>query len=312
MSKHAHSLPVGTHLENYVIERVLGVGGFSVVYLAGDQASKLKVVIKEYMPKRLATRGAHGTVTPRTKQDADLFVQGRRLFLQEATALAKLRHPNIVHVFNFFQAHDTVYLVMAYEEGVNLGTYVQTHNGSLSERLIRTVFPGLLKALQVLHSKGLLHLDIKPNNIHLCQGGRPLLLDFGAVHQRRLSRKHQQHQVVTPGFSPIEQYKPSGYMGPWTDIYAIGATMRTCIEGKQPPAAIERLEKDALVPAATAFKRRYSKSLLEAIDWAMEVDPLLRPQSVDELLAALEAEEASKETLLNQLSQNIGWLKSNL
>lgn len=119
------------------------------------------------------------------------------------------------------------------------------------------------------------------------------MLDFGAAHEMMHTRQFQSNQVVTPGFSPIEQLDPAGYIGPWTDIYALGATMRACIEGTSPPPSPERREKDTLRPAASAFKKRYSAQLLKAIDWAMAVDPMDRPQEVDELLAHLPVDKAT-------------------
>jgi serine/threonine protein kinase len=157
------------------------------------------------------------------------------------------------------------------------------------------VFLPLLDGLQMIHSKGLLHLDIKPSNIHLRTGANPLLLDFGAVHEMMQTRQFQPNQVITPGFSPIEQLDPGGYVGPWTDIYAIGATMRACIEGVSPPHAPERRERDTMKPAASQFKKQYSNYLLEAVDWAMEVDPLLRPQSVDKLVEAINGNPPKKQ-----------------
>jgi serine/threonine protein kinase len=145
----------------------------------------------------------------------------------------------------------------------------------------------VLDALNLIHSRGQLHLDIKPSNIHLRPGGNPLLLDFGAVHQFATTRSQQPSQVVTPGFSPLEQYYASGYVGPWSDVYAIGASMRACLDGKPPPSAIERHARDTLKPAVGLYRRRYPSYLLEAVDWAMEVDPLLRPQNAGALLAVL-------------------------
>jgi serine/threonine protein kinase len=166
----------------------------------------------------------------------------------------------------------------------------------LSEKFIRTIFPPLLEGLRLVHTCGLLHLDIKPANIHIRPGGSPFLFDFGAVHKVANSRQYQMRQVVTPGFSPIEQHTRGGYVGPWTDIYAIGATMRACIEGKSPPSSLQRQEKDTMKPVQTLFKRRYTVHLLQAVDWAMELDPLLRPQSVEEFMIAINAgsEEANK------------------
>lgn len=301
MSKSSNSLEKGVTLDGYIIDSILGGGGFSIVYLAHDQTGK-RVVIKEYMPNKLASRGENNEIKPTSDSNIERFAHGRRLFFQEAGTLINLKHPNIVNVINFFRANGTVYMVMDYEEGVNLQSYIKKHKGNLSEILLGRVFIPLLDGLHLIHSSGLLHLDIKPGNIHLCHGGNPLLLDFGAVHEMMHSRQFQPNQVITPGFSPIEQLDPGGYVGPWTDIYAIGATMRACIEGTPPPPSTKRREKDTMRPAVNAFKKKYSHELLEAIDWAMEVDPMIRPQKVEQLLETFKAiktmtqNSVSKET----------------
>lgn len=316
MARITRNLPVGTTLDAYVVEKILGGGGFGIVYLAREPKTRQRVVIKEYMPQKLAQRLPNHEVAPLDDQSREVFNQGRKLFINEAAALAKLKHPNIVDVVNFFQANGTVYMTMIYESGTNLQQYIKEHGGNLSEVFIRTVFPQLLEGLRAMHELGLLHLDIKPGNVHLRPGGRPLLLDFGAVHTMNLTRRHQTRQVVTPGFSPIEQYDFGGYVGPWTDIYALGATMRSCIEGGAPPAAVDRRDKDPMRPAREAYKKRYSALLLEAIDWAMEVDPLLRPQSVDDLLTRLAVEADApidlpqEDKLLDKLVNNLPWKRS--
>lgn len=301
MTNPANALPAGTRVDEFVIERVLGGGGFSIVYLAASARTSRSVVIKEYMPISIATRDESMSVIPLAEQHTERFNHGRRLFFQEASTLTTLKHPNIVNVINFFRANGTVYMVMAYEEGVNMQAYIKKHKGNLSEPFIKAVFLPLLNGLQMIHSKGLLHLDIKPGNIHLRSGANPLLLDFGAVHEMMQSRQFQPNQVITPGFSPIEQLDPGGYVGPWTDIYAIGATMRACLEGASPPPSPQRREKDMMRPAASAFKKKYSSYLLEAVDWAMEVDPMLRPQSVDKLIEALSGKNQpqDKKTFFN-------------
>ncbi len=286
LKKQTHELPIGSQLDGYTIESVIGGGGFSVVYKARDKDG-YKVIIKEYMPSKLAVRNEDLEVVACDENHVERFAHGRRLFFQEASTLTGLKHPNIVNVINFFRANGTVYMVMVYEEGHNLQSYIQRHKGKLSETFIMTIFPALLNGLQQIHSHGLLHLDVKPGNIHLRSGANPLLLDFGAVHEMMHTRQFQPNQVVTPGFSPIEQLDPGGYVGPWTDIYALGATIRTCMAGTPPPQSIKRRERDTMRPAVNAFKKRYSQPLLEAIDWSMEVDPLLRPQNVEQLLDSL-------------------------
>jgi serine/threonine protein kinase len=290
MGKKLDSLKPGTELDGYKLEKTLGGGGFSVVYRARQVNNDRQVVIKEYFPNKLARRDRDGQVRAQNEDTEVRFARGRKLFFQEASTLATLKHTNIVDVFNFFQANGTVYMVMEYQEGQNLQHYLQRRRGGLSEKFLRTVFPALLDGLDLIHASDLLHLDIKPGNIHIQRGGQPLLLDFGAVHGFPQSRQEQPGQVISPGFSPIEQYDNRGYVGPWTDLYALGATMRACIEGRPPINARLRHEQDSLKPAQFAFRGRYADNLLRAIDWAMEVDPLLRPQSVAAFRAALTAE----------------------
>jgi serine/threonine protein kinase len=287
MRKKLDSLKPGTCLDGYRLEKTLGGGGFSLVYFARQLADDRPVVIKEYIPNKLAKRTRDGQVCARNTGTEARFNRGRKLFFQEASTLATLKHPNIVEVSNFFQANGTVYMVMIWQDGENLQSYLQSRQRGLSEKFLRTVFPPLLDGLERIHRQDLLHLDIKPGNVHIRRGGLPLLLDFGAVHGFPQSRQEQPGQIISPGFSPIEQYDNRGYVGPWTDLYALGATMRACIEGRPPLNANRRHERDTLKPARFAFRGRYADNLLRAIDWAMEVDPLLRPQTVAEFRTAL-------------------------
>ncbi len=275
-------LQPGTLLDCYKVKKMIGSGGFSLIYLAEDEDTRDEVAIKEYLPKRLGKRLGQESVSVIHADKKDSFHRGRRLFYQEAKVLATLDHPNIVNVRNCFLAHNTAYLVMDYEPGKNLGRYIKKRKGKLSTRFLLTVFPPLLDALELIHAEQHLHLDIKPSNIHLRPGGNPLLLDFGAVfHQSDAGQKKA--QVVTPGFSPPEQYLAAGNVGPWTDIYAIGASMRACIEGKPPPPAVERDAKDTLKPAVEVFSNSYPRYLLEAIDWAMALDAAQRPRTAGQL-----------------------------
>ncbi|MBV2119981.1 MAG: serine/threonine protein kinase [Candidatus Thiodiazotropha sp. (ex Ctena orbiculata)] len=301
MDKLRDSMPEGTEIDCYVIMKVVASGGFSLIYLAEDEDTQDEVIIKEFLPKKLARRASNGKVVPLEDKQVDNFNRSLRLFYQEAKVLASLRHPNIVQVRGFFLANNTGYLVMDHERGKNLASYIKKRSGSLSTRFIMTVFPPILDALSLIHSRNLLHLDIKPSNIHLRTGGNPLLLDFGAVHEVR-NEGTRTGRVVTTGFSPVEQYYQSGNVGPWSDVYAIGASMRACLDGKAPPSAIERHAKEKLKPAARIYRRRYPAAMLEAIDWAMEVGYEKRPQNARELLDALQSNNPiESESSLSEL-----------
>ncbi len=288
MAGQSKQLPPGTVLENFRILNTMGGGGFSIVYLAEEIGSGRQFVIKEYLPSRLATRAADQSVMPLDDNKLLAFQKGRMMFFQEASTLATLQHQNIVNVRSFFRANNTVYMALYYDTGVDLQHYIKKRGGKLSEKFIMTILPPLIEALKIIHEKGYLHLDIKPGNIQIRSGGSPLLLDFGAIHQRQLSRQNQVGHVSSQGYSPVEQYNRNGYMGPWTDIYALGATLYTCMNGKPPPPAYNRDEEDTLKPAAKAFRKHYSKTLLKAVDWALDINPELRPQSLDDFLQALQ------------------------
>lgn len=284
-----HELPPGTMLDCYRVEKKIGSGGFSLIYLAEDEDSGGEVVIKEFMPKKFARRDESFRVIPFDEQAADNLNRGRSLFFQEVAALSALRHPNVVAVRGFFLANRTAYLIMEYYRGKNLATYIKQRQGDLSTSFILRVFIPILDAVNMIHSKQYLHLDIKPNNIHLCAGNEPILLDFGAVHQiTENSAQRRGGQVITAGYSPVEQYYQGGVIGPWSDVYAIGASIRACIEARAPITAIERHANDTMIPAVKALKDRYPDYLLECIDWSMEMDSQKRPQHAGELLAAIQ------------------------
>jgi len=273
-----------TQLDCYRIVRLIGSGGFSLIYLARDEETQDEVAIKEYFPKQYATRADDYRITLNENSRISSFNRGLKLFFLEARALANLRHANIVNVRNCFLENDSAYMVMDYEPGKNLGTYIKKRQGGLSTNFIMTVFPPLLDALNLMHTQHHLHLDIKPGNIHLRPGGNPLLLDFGAVHLLSDPTDATKSQIITPGFSPVEQYYAKGNIGSWSDVYAVGATMRACLDGKPPPASTDRdAGKETLQPAVEKYIDRYPRWLLESIDWAMEIDAFDRPASAAEL-----------------------------
>lgn len=279
------ALPAGSLIDCYLVKRLIGAGGFSLIYLAEDEHTHDEVTIKEYFPKHFGTRIQGNLITAFNNEKKHSYLKGLRLFFQEAKALAKLDHPNIVNVKNCCLANNTAYLITHYEPGKNLGRYVKQREGNMSTRFLLNVFQPLINALQAIHDNHLLHLDIKPSNIHLRPGGSPILLDFGAAfHREDINAKKA--RVVTPGFSPIEQYFANGEIGPWTDIYALAASIRASIEGKPPPTSVERHAEDTLTPAAEAFKELYPQYILKAIDWGMKINPEERPQSAQQLLSA--------------------------
>ena len=309
-NKIQHALPPGTALRQYRIQRTLGGGGFSIVYYAIDTQNQRPVAIKEYLPSNQARRSGE-SVESLSAETSVTFKHGIKRFFDEAASLAKINHPNVVRVVDFFRDNNTVYLVMNYEEGKDLRWYIKRHGGKLSEKFIRTVFPQLLLGLRELHACNLLHLDIKPANIFLRPGGKPLLLDFGAAQPAYREGRVAGAHTLTLGYAPLEQHR-RGHLGPWTDLYAFGASIWTCMSGKPPPASIKRIERDTYKPAVRAFARRYSRGLLEAVDWCMHMDQLERPQTVQQLLDALaqlpELEVVPPETgLFDKLKRS--WLK---
>jgi serine/threonine protein kinase len=280
-------LQTGTIIDQYMIERELAHGGFSSVYLARQLADQFQVVLKEYLPRKLAHRTWNNVVVANSKETQALFKRGRALFFEEAKVLGALKHNNIVEVTNFFRANDTVYMVMTYDYGVTLDKLVDKKILAVTEEFLLTLFYSLLEGVSYIHERQFVHLDIKPGNILVRPGGDALLLDFGAIQSLSPTRAHKLDTVLTPGYSPAEQYDTISRLGPWSDIYAIGASMRTCLDNKTPIPATERLQKDKLVPAIKAFNQKFPDYLLKAIDWAMEPKPENRPQTVTQFKEAL-------------------------
>ena len=285
-------LPEGHGLEGYVIQRKISQGGFSIVYLAHDAAGAA-LAIKEYMPLGLAVRGADGTSVGVAPEQRGLFNHGMKAFFEEGRLLARIRHANVVHVQNFFRANGTAYMVMPYEDGQSLHQVIKAQAArgeAMKEDFLRDVFVRLLSGLREVHLQKLLHLDIKPANIFLRSDGSPLLLDFGATRLGLGESPTALAAVHTAEFAAPEQEGSGEALGPWTDIYAIGATLYTCLAGRPPQPAAERLKKDDYASAASRFARRYSPQLLELVDWCLKLKVDERPQSVFALQKVLGGE----------------------
>ena len=281
------ALPPGTRVDEFEFGDVIGRGGFGITYLGWDARSRVDVAIKEYMPIHFAERDPDGYVYPATDDDVEDYEWGMAEFLKEARMLVAFDHPNIVPVRKFFEAHGTAYFVMDLLEGQTLFALLRAKR-TLRESRLRELLMRILSGLDDVHSADYLHCDIKPGNIMLRRDGTPVLIDFGAA-QAATAAHGSIAPVVTKGYSPVEQYGGAREeYGPWTDIYALGAVLYRGMTGTVPTDAQCRLAEDRLVPVGRAAKRRYSKELNEAVDWALTVNAAGRPQSIDEWSDALE------------------------
>lgn len=280
-----NALPTGYRLNDYQIQKVLGDGGFGITYLANDTQLNAPVAIKEYLPNEIAVREGNSTVQPKSQKDTENFAWGLERFLEEAHILAQFKHPNIVRVLRFFQANNTAYIVMEYEQGQSLANLIKDGE-TATENEITRILPPLLDGLAVVHNAGYLHRDIKPANIYLrTADNSPVLIDFGAARYEVGSRSRSVTTLVTPGYTPFEQTK-GNQQGTWTDIYAFGGVLYRLISGKIPAESPERIgaimrrKPDPLTPAVEIGHGRYSQQLLEAIDWALQINENDRPQTV--------------------------------
>lgn len=244
-------LPNGYLLhQRYSLETVLGHGGFGITYAAHDQLLKIKVAIKEYFPRQLASRSEGQThISVFSGEARQHYDYGLRKFLEEAQALARFtHHPNIVSPRDYFEANGTAYMVMEYVEGVTLKDYLERKGGKISYPEALTVMLPVMTALQEVHQMGLLHRDISPDNILLTTTGQVKILDFGAARYFAGEQSKSLSIILKAGYAPEEQYRSKGQQGPWTDVYACAATFYRAITGQTPPDALDRLAEDTLIP----------------------------------------------------------------
>jgi serine/threonine protein kinase len=301
---HVLALPKGTELVNdFRIERVLGQGGFGITYLATETALARQVTIKEYFPSDFAARNEDFGAVPRSIESAGDYQWGLDRFLDEAQTLALFDHRNICRVYRYFRANNTGYMVLHFEEGASLKGWIKGLGRAPRQAELDLIVAPLLEALEIVHAADFLHRDIAPDNIMVRNDGSPVLIDFGSARGDIARHSRKVSALVKPGYSPYEQYAETGkQQGPWTDIYALGATLYHCITGKRPPDSPSRIVKDEYVSAKDAAIASYRPKFLAAIDRSMMLDIDKRPPTVQAWRAELLANAGEKPV-------KSGWLK---
>ncbi len=285
-----NALPVGTHLAEFELLRLLGEGGFGIVYLAQDHSLQRRVAIKEYMPASLASRAGVLDVVVTSEKNRPVFDAGMDSFINEARLLAQFDHPSLLKVYRFWQANGTAYMVMPFYEGVTLKERLRQMGSPPDERWLMALLASLTDALKIIHAEHCLHRDIAPDNIlMLADSGRPLLLDFGAARQVIGDATQALTAILKPGYAPVEQYAemPSLKQGPWTDVYALCAVVHGAVMGSKPPVSVARTVADSYVPLLRSAAGRYSPRFLQAIDDGLRVLPAERTASMSALRQAL-------------------------
>lgn len=285
------ALPAGTLIGEFELRAKIGEGGFSIVYLAWDHSLERKVALKEYMPASIASRKGPTTVAPRSERHRGTYEAGLRSFVNEAKLLAQFDHPALVKVYRFWEANGTAYMVMPLYEGETLKDHIQAGRTKVSEAWLTGILTPLCDALRLIHGEQCFHRDIAPDNIILLEGsGRPLLLDFGAARRVIGDMTQALTVILKPGYAPVEQYAelPDMKQGPWTDVYALAATMHWVITGSTPPPSVGRLLNDQYRPLAERAPAGFSPGFLGAIDRALAARPETRTQTIADLVHDLE------------------------
>ena len=317
MEENLHCLRKGTRLiGRYTIEGVLGQGGFGITYLGIDELHEKKVAIKEFFPQGIVTRNIEyqDTVTVTFVGEKDNYEKGKERFLKEARTMAKFsKDEGIVKALDFFEINNTAYIVMEYLEGITLKQYLRENQRIAPEDLIELLVP-LIESLDEIHSQGMIHRDISPDNIMVLPDGRIKLMDFGAARDYTEFGEKSLSIVLKPGYAPPEQYQTHGIQGPWTDIYALCATMYKCITGENPPDAIERVMDDHL-KKISAFGIPVLPQIEEAIIKGMSVAANDRYQNVGDFCEDLyggyeensvpEAEESQSQVETESAEQSV-------
>ena len=282
-------------MREWRLDEVLGAGGFGIVYRGTDIYFGESVAIKEYFPGAISDRIDGTTVTPTDSSSEEIYHLGRSKFMEEAKVLWGLshpeRHPNIVAVRSLFEIHGTAYMVMDFESGLSLAQMLRDGKKFDEQSLLSIIRP-IAEGLDRAHRAGVLHRDIKPANILISAQGRPVLIDFGSARFESSQATNTKVTFYTPPYAALEQYVKSYPQGPWTDIYALGVVLYQCVTGEKPPEVLERLHGEDSTLLSSREWPGFSHSFTRAVDAAMAVRPLERPNSISTWLKMFDCKDA--------------------
>lgn len=279
-------------MDRYEIGMAIGFGGFGVIYHAWDIQLGTQVAVKEYYPNGLVNRvPGQESVVVYSGSRRDQFDYGKDRFLAEARTMAKFsQHANIVNVYDYFEANNTAYIVMEYMDGISLKDYLKKTGGKVTPSAALEIIHPVMEALKAIHAEGVVHRDISPDNIFILKSGQVKVLDFGAARLSVGDEEKTLSVVLKPGYAPPEQYRSKSRQGPFTDIYALGATLYRMLTGTAPEESVDRLVDDQIVLPST-INPEIDKKLENVILKAMAINATLRFQSIDELEKALYSDE---------------------
>lgn len=283
-----HLQPRTILAERYEVGLAVGFGGFGVIYRAWDMQLDTQVAIKEFYPSGLVNRvPGECRIVVYSGDRRTQFEEGKTRFLAEARTMAKFsQHPHIVNVYDFFEENNTAYIVMEYLEGVSLKNYLKSVGGKLSIADTLQIIDPVMDALKAIHKEGIVHRDISPDNIFILPDGRIKVIDFGAARLSMGDKEQTLSVVLKPGYAPPEQYRSKSKQGPFTDIYALGATMYRMVTGEVPEESVDRLIKDE-IKLPSELVPQLPKKYENIIMTAMAVNASLRFQTIDAMERAL-------------------------
>jgi len=288
LKEHSHLHP-GTELNGrYIAGKVIGAGGFGITYIAFDPKLRVRLAIKEFFPRSIASRNAEThNIVPYGEDEKKEFENGLKYFLNEARSAAMFEtNQNVVGVKDMFEEYNTAYMVMPYISGVPFDSYLLQNGDTVSFKTALSILAPVMEALSAVHDTNLLHRDISPENIFITDEGIPKLIDFGSARPSVASDTLSMTPVIKEGYAPLEQYSRQGEQGPWTDIYSMAATLYRAICGKVPPPAMERFTEDKLVDLSTVCNDIPGYAV-KAIEKALSLRSGDRFQSMEEFLNAL-------------------------